>query len=102
MSNRPGTNPGDEDVLLYRQPGAASHFDELRRAAEPHYAYVDAPVHAADKRLLKKGQEPRLLGRDPLHALQLRPYPPKPAGNAGNGGRGHAEALVVDGHGACH
>ena len=37
-------------------PDHISH--ELRRAAEPHDADGDAPVHAADERLLQEGREP--------------------------------------------
>jgi ribosomal protein L44E len=34
----------------------------------------------------KNGREPRALGRDPLHALQLRPHPSELACNASDGG----------------
>jgi hypothetical protein len=99
---QPGTNPRDEDVLLYRQSGTSAYLDELCRTTEPYHADEHAAVHAADERLFKKGCEPRAFGRDPLHALQLHSYPSEPTGHARNGVRSHAEALVVDRHGAGH
>ena len=77
-------------------------LDKLCGAPKPHDEHVDAPVHAADERLLKKGREPRSFGRDPLHALQLRSYPSKPADHASDGGGRDDDAVVVDRHGAGH
>ena len=47
----------------------------LRGAPEPHDAHVDAPLHAADKRIQQEAGEPRPRGRAVLHALQLLPRP---------------------------
>ena len=46
---------------------------QLRRAAEPHHADGDAPIHAADQRTLKEGREPgpRRLAALPLLQLLL-------------------------------
>jgi hypothetical protein len=59
------------------RPRPGEDLDQLRRAAEPHHADGDAPVHAPHQRLLKEGREPGSRGQPPLHALQLRAASPE-------------------------
>ena len=49
--------PARHDVA--RRPGPGEDQHELRRAPEPHDADGDAPLHAADQRVLQEGREPR-------------------------------------------
>jgi hypothetical protein len=98
----PAQIQGTKTFCLYRQPRTSAYFDELCRAPEPYNADEHEAVHAADKRLFKEGREPRAFGGNSLHALQLRSHPSEPTGHTRNGVRSHAEALVVDRHGAGH
>ena len=65
----------DEAPRPQGRPRPRPDLNELRRAPEPHDADGDAPVHAADQRILQEGREPGARGLPALHALQLRPAP---------------------------
>ena len=51
---------------IERRPRPTPHFNELRRASEPHDAHVDAPLQALDERLLEEERRP---GRRRLAAI---------------------------------
>ena len=58
------------------------------------------PAAVARGRKREEGDQPLLLGRDPLHALESCAHPSKPPDHPGDGGRRDDEALVIDGHGS--
>jgi len=63
-----GTFPGQRQV-----PERVPYLDQLRRASEPHDAYVHASVHPANERVLEEGGEPKSRPRVALRLLQFLP-----------------------------
>ena len=96
----PAQIQGTKTFCCPGKPDPAHIIDQLRRAPESHHAHVDEAVYAIEQRLLEKGREPCLFGRDPLHALQLRAHSSKPADHPGDGGWRIEDALVSCRYGA--
>ena len=67
----PATCIGCDMKTVIGKPGLRACQHVIRGAPEPHDAHVDAPVHAADERILKEDRKPRPRSRAALHALQL-------------------------------
>ena len=84
---------GIEMRPIMGDPDDGARVDLVRRAPEPHDAHVDAPLHAADERVLKEVREPRARGRAALHALQLLPRAPDAPRDAGDGRGAHGSRV---------
>jgi RNA-directed DNA polymerase len=85
-------------VGIRETKGVSWIIDELRRAAEPHYADEHAPVHPADECVLKEARKPHS-HCCAVHALvQFRPYPQDAAHEPGDGCGGLRSVMVDGGH----
>ena len=68
------------------QPRSEGGQHVLRRAAEPHDADADAPLHAAHQCVLQEVREPHAHGRALHRLVQLQPHPQDATRHPGHGG----------------